>query len=388
MKKIIIVNDSLRVGGIQSSLVNLINNIDYTKYDVELFLFNETIEYKFNNNIKILVARGPLKYISMSSKECKKKNFFFWGLRKLLAVACSLFGSNSIFKMLFFFEKNLENYDLAISYSNNVSSNSLYFGYNKFVLEKIKAKEKVAWIHVNYKDYNLNNRINNAEYKKFNKVINVSEDMSKIFDSLNIISREKSLVIENLLPIKEIIAKSEEFNIKFDKFTVVTVSRLDKLKQIDKLIKIIFNLKSQGYSMNFYIIGDGPERKSLERLILKYNLNESVFFTGYLSNPYPYIKNSNLYVSASKTESFGLSIAESVILQTPVIAYDCGCFSKIINSKNGILVEKLEYIETYIKLILNEKNLNSLFEFDEYLSTKNRCILKKIEILFEGENDV
>ena len=183
MKNLLIVSDSLRVGGIQRSLENLLNVIDYEKYKVTLYLFNDDKQYrhKVNTNVKVKGSKGLLKIANTTSQEALEKGFFIFIIRKLIAALCVLFGANSIYKFLFLFEKNLENYDVAISFSNNINLKSVYFGVNKFVLEKTKAKKKLAWLHVDYNKMNMDNEINKREYEKFDKVVHVSKAVRDTF---------------------------------------------------------------------------------------------------------------------------------------------------------------------------------------------------------------
>ena len=157
MKKVLIVSDSLRMGGIQSSLKVFIKMLSTKDYDITLFLFNDTDKEFFKaDNIKIISGSKLLKVISYTSAEAKQKGIFTFLIRKGLALLCRIFSANLIYKCIFFFEKRLLGYDVAISYSNNISDRSVYFGYNKFVLEKTDAKLKIGYIHADYGTIHFN----------------------------------------------------------------------------------------------------------------------------------------------------------------------------------------------------------------------------------------
>ena len=97
MRKVLIVSDSTRVGGIQKSLINMLNLIDYKKYSIDLLLFNDNHTESINNNVKILPSNKLLRIIGSTSEELNNANLLDCSLRKILSFLCRVFGSNFIF---------------------------------------------------------------------------------------------------------------------------------------------------------------------------------------------------------------------------------------------------------------------------------------------------
>ena len=169
MKKIIIVSDSLRVGGIQRSLRTFLDNLNYNEYDITLFLFNDRYPEDLPTSIHLLKSNFFLRTISLTLKEAKSENFLVYFVRIFLAFLCKVLGSEFVYSTIFLFTKNIKYYDIALSYSNNGNNRTVYYGYNKFVLNKVKADRKITYLHVDYEIMRLNNKTNRNEYSKFDK---------------------------------------------------------------------------------------------------------------------------------------------------------------------------------------------------------------------------
>lgn len=368
-KRILIVSDSLRIGGIQKSLIHLLNNINHKKYDVSLFLFNDQNTEGINEKVTIIKSNYILRTLALTSKEAKKKSKIQFLIRTLFRILCRIFTSNFIYSILYFFLKNQKNFDIAISYSNNVDNKSLYYGYNKYVLKKVSAKTKISWIHIDYATKNYQSW-ELKEYSKFDKLILVSNSCKNNFDKLYPSLSNKTFVVYNFLSHDSIIEKSEEFSPNFDKnkINIVSIGRIEDNKNFFAQVRIIKNLVIKGINLNLYIIGDGIDKQVLQEKIKEEKLDKNIKLLGNKKNVYPYIKNATFLISTSKSESFGLTIAEALVLKTPVISLNYPALKEIIYNKNGIICnnetdmeEKLYY---YIK---NNKEYYKLKENTKYL---------------------
>lgn len=353
MKKILIVSDSLRIGGIQTSLKNFIKMLSTKGYDITLFLFNDSDrEILDTSNIKIISGNKILRIISYTSSEAKQKGLFTYVLRKILALLCKVFSSNLVYKCIFIFEKKLSGYDIAISYSNNISDRTVYFGYNKFVLEKVKAKFKIGYIHADYNTIHF--KVSDREYQKLNQIWCVSEFVKDSFLRYNKECKDKCKVIYNFID-EEKIGKVE-YN-PFDKniFNIVTVGRLDKNKsQIDS-ISIAKKLKKNGLNFKWYLLGEGPERKNIEEEIKKNCLIDNIVLVGNVDDVSNYVANSDVFVSLSKSESYGLAIAEALYLNVITIVKNMPVAKEIITD-NGLICNDNKEIANEITKLSNDSN--------------------------------
>ena len=172
-----------------------------------------------------------------------------------------------------------------------------------------------------------------------------------------------------------------DFSKKFINF--VTVARLVPQKALDRLIKIHYNLiKNLGHKHNFYIIGDGPEKEKLEKMIKKYNVENSFFLLGKKENPYPYIKNADYFCLLSQFEGYGMVLEEAKILNKPIIITNTAAREAVEEYKNAIILEnETKQIYEGIERII-ERGLKIREEFKEY---DNQKILKQVDKIIGGK---
>ena len=295
MKKIAIFQKELNIGGTETSLINLLNNIDYTKNEVDLYLFeskNELIN-DINKNVKIFfLEKVPSIY--------KNKPFFFFNKYK---------------------GRIKKQYDLAINYTTICKDT---------ILECIKtpAKKRILWIHTDidllmkesHRKRKLIKLLNN-KYSFYDKFVMVSNGIYNSFPKKWLLNKDYA-IIPNILDTKKIDEKLKEpTDINIDKklLNIVCVARLDPVKQIDIIIKYLYELKKVRTDFHFYIIGDGPERKKLEKLTTKYNLNDNISFLGYRKNPYAIMKDMDAFVLPSRYEGQGIVFLEAAYLGLDII---------------------------------------------------------------------
>ena len=391
MKKIIIVSDSLRIGGIQQALKNFLNIIDYDKFQVDLFLFHSDKKEmsKLKSSVNLIKSSRVLEVASSTGEEAKRKGSLYYLLRKIIAMLCHVFGSNTIFNYLFMFDINKKKYDYAISFSNNINNNSVYFGQNKFVLEKINAKKKYTWLHVDYDEMKLNNIVNKKEYDRFDKIICVSEAVKNYFTKNHPEFKDKCRVVYNSIDSDYINKFSNEYSVDFKScFNIVSVGRLDENKSPLSYVNIAKKIRNCKIDFHWWIIGDGPQYRMIKSQLIKHKLDDYVTLLGELSNPYPYVVNADLFVSASLSESFGIAIVESLCLNTPVISrYFPAIEEYLINGHNGIIVygDDIDLANKVIDLIQNKEMYSHIKNNTKYIINKNNIINKFESILEEDQ---
>ena len=120
---------------------------------------------------------------------------------------------------------------------------------------------------------------------------------------LNYDYKNKLVVLRDIVNPVVIRKLSEEFypeEYTTKDYIITTVGRIAEVKGYDLLVKSAKLLKEYNFKFKWYIVGDGPERLVIEEMIKKYNLDNDVILLGNKSNPYPYIKNCNLYVQTSR----------------------------------------------------------------------------------------
>lgn len=364
MKKILMVAQTLGGGGTEVALVELINHLDTKKYEITLLLMDKDIS--FIDRIKRKIKIKYLKFDDMFWHNLVSMNTMVGKAIKKANINSSLKIYDIALKHIYSSVFN-KKYDLAID----------FYGYGSFttaiVADKVNASKKVTWLH----DAKMSWIKNVEEYfDKYNKIFCVSKSVKVSFDKLYPQIDNKSEVFYNLIDKTNIIRKSTEFvphNFKKNKFNIVSVGRLTEQKGFDIALESAKILKNRGLNFQWFVVGEGRDRKKLEKKMRKLNLNNFFFFLGQKANPYPYIKNGNVFVLPSRHEGYGLAVLEARILKKPVIVSNIPVYKEqIINNKNGLISElnaedlsnkimKLYYdsdLQEKIDLYLNEENID------------------------------
>lgn len=326
MKKVLIASFDMGIGGVERSLISMLNNFDYKENQVDLMLYSHTGELinHLPQQVNLLAEVNAYRTFRMSIKQVFKVRQFQIGVARLLAkIQASI--SNSSEKghkqMQYMWKHALpalprmeKTYDIAISY--------LWPHY--FVAEKVKASTKIAWIHTDFSKIDTNINEDVKMWGEFDYIVAVSEDCKHTFINKYPVLEEKVIVIENIKsPDYVRMLAKEKVNHPFiydNRFKVVTVARLSHAKGIDRAVKALYLLKSRGYNnIAWYVVGYGGDEAQVLELIDKYNLKDSFILLGKHTNPYPFMKAADLYVQPSRYEGKAVTVEEAQILGKPVL---------------------------------------------------------------------
>ena len=293
-KKLLFTAYSLNLGGIETALINLVNRINLDKYKIEILL--ERKEGIFLDKVKKEITVNEFKVYD-------NKNAI---IRKILNLS----------KRLLFIITNYKVYDFSCCYA------TYSFSGNK--LAKIASDNNSIYIHSNYEFlYSTKERFCNffdtRGIKKYKHIIFVSNEAKEVFFKYYPELKEKCLVFNNFINVQEIKAKSKEKVIE-DKNTkkklFVFIGRLDdSSKKLTRAINVIKNLKN----VEFWIIGDGPDKKMYEKEVAKEKLEKRIKFLGAKKNPYPYIQKADYIILTSDYEGFPVTYLEAITLNKPII---------------------------------------------------------------------
>lgn len=367
-KKILFVIDSLNCGGAEKSLISLLSLLDYSKYEVDLQL--SKIEGMFlellPKEVNILPELDFYKFCELSILSQIKTFNYNYMASKIKLFIMSRLNKNKLHGAQIFW-KNCKNsfevldytYDIAIAYNQGFPT--------YFVTDKVKATKKFAWVNTDYVKAGYKANIDEKYYDKFDNIVAVSEEAKIILENEFPKFKDKLLVIKdinNAELIKKMAEEKEVFKNVDDGITkIVTVGRLVALKGYDLAIDVARLLDKKGIQFKWYVIGEGPERGNIEELIEKKGLKDKFILLGEKANPYPYMKNCDIYVQTSRFEGFGLAIAEAKILNKVIITTDFDtAYNQIKNGENGIIVKKdSQYILDNIIKIISNKDLQIKF---------------------------
>lgn len=321
MKKIIIVNNNMKVGGVQKSLYNLLWEID-GKYDVTLCLFRKRGVYidLLPPSVKIVEVCGPFRYLGMSQGECRGEDFW---KRGMLAAFSRVFGRAKVLARMTCLQPELEEtYDCAISYLHNGRAKSFYGGVQDFVLRCVKAKKKIAFVHGDYRNCGADNPENNRQIEQFDRIVACSDGCRNALLSVLPQLEGKCVTVRNFHKFDEIYAMADEDTVIYNNVEFVhllMVSRLSGEKGIDRAIRAVAHVNAQGVRACLHLVGEGGEHERLRLLAEELGISDWVIFHGEQSNPYRYMKNADLLLMTSYHEAAPMVIDEAYALGLPVL---------------------------------------------------------------------
>lgn len=320
MKKILFIYGPLGGGGAERVLVDLLSNLDYSRYHVDLCLM-------VNGGILLPEIPQQVNIIPL----WESYNLYY----KIAYRASVWLGNHFLFKRILK-KKLMKKYDAEISFLEGMPL-------KLHAMMDTNAK-KITWVHCDlynfhYTDHQFSKNEEQNAYNIMDTIVCVSDDTLRAFEKRFPDCTTVRKVIYNPIDTKRILQLADENYIaKNEKFTVVTVGRLTIQKRIDRVIRLASRFKEEGIDIHFQIIGDGELKNELFALRDKYGVEETVEFTGFLKNPFPYIKSADIMLLSSGSEGFGLVVCEAMCLGTPVISTKTAGPSEIIDeNKYGLL---------------------------------------------------
>lgn len=318
-KKVLFLLEAFDKGGIEKVTLDIVNHLDPEKYDitVQTFWFGGYCQSQVNDNVKIIpfffrrYVRGIIRLIEYLPPKLLYRIFVHG------------------------------DYDVEIAASDGGAAKVISGSNNK------KAR-KICWVHMDVmkrgsglKEF-TNRKSAKRIYDKFDVIVPVSEACAESF-------REKFgadypiSIKRNPIPVDDILTKAdgECCFVASHGLKIVCIGRLVEQKGFDRLITACRRLIDSGLTdFSVHIAGDGIKRAELEDQIEKLELRDKVFLYGYCDNPYPMLKNADVFLLSSRDEAFSLVIGESLIVGTPVVATDCcGIGEWLDGGKYGMIVE-------------------------------------------------
>lgn len=371
-KKILFMVSSMNIGGVEKSLLSLLSVMPKDKYDITVLTLEKkggfldyipsyiTVEETaWFKEIKPIIMESPQRTIKKYLKENKvfKIPTFIYSYYKSKNTDNRYIYYKNILKSI---PENEGEYDVAIAYAGPTEIIDAY------ITHKVKAKKKIGWVHFDISKHKINEKLYENLYEKFDKIFTVSNEANKKLNEIIPSTVNKSEVLLNIIS-KELINEMAKEDINFDNefngIKIVTVGRLSKEKGQDLAIKALANLKKGGYKVRWYCVGEGNSREEYESLIKDNKLEEDFILLGATPNPYPYIKNSDIYVQTSRHEGYCLTLAEAKCLCKPIVTTNfTGAYEQIEHGINGLIVPLNEdYIYKNVKYIMDNKSVSYNF---------------------------
>lgn len=351
MKQILISSFDMSVGGVERSLINLLEVFNYDRYGLDLMLYRHQGEFMqmISERANLLNEMPEYATFRKSILEITKEGMYEIALSRLISRYAGMF----ISKIKGHKERGLvpmqlgwklavptlpsidKVYDVAISY--------LWPHY--FVGEKVNAKKKIAWIHTDYSFLEIDNNVDSKMWDKFDRIVAVSDSCRESFLKKYPHFEKRTIVIENIASdgfIKKMALEDNAYEIVNDKeiIKIITVARIAYAKGIDNAVRACKTLLDRGYNIKWYVVGYGNEECKIKELIKDIKIENIFILLGKKINPYPYVKACDIYVQPSRYEGKAVTVTEAQILGKPVLLTNYSTAkSQVIDGFDGIITD-------------------------------------------------
>ena len=323
MTKVLFLIPNHAHGGAEKVLVNLVNNMDKTKFDV-------TVQTLFDVGVNRQYLNSDVKYIG-GFKRMPRGNTY----------VMKLFSPEKLYKHFI-----RDNYDIIVSYLEGPTA--------RIVSGCTNPNTKlVSWIHIEQHTKELASKSFRSYkealdcYSKFDRTVCVSDTVKNDFESI-FDTKKPVEVLYNTNESEKIKKLSDEkvddVNFSKDIINIISVAKIVPSKGYDRLMKIHKKLIGKNIKNHIYILGIGEEKEKYEKYLTENNLTDTFTFLGYRDNPYKYVKKADLYVCSSRREGFSTAVTEALIVGTPVVSTNCSGAYELLGENNeyGIVTENDE----------------------------------------------
>jgi len=351
MKHILIFSHALELGGAERSLIGLLHSLDYSKVCVDLFLMRHAGELiaHIPQEVNLLPEIPQYAALAIPIKSAIRKGQIGVALGRTFGKFAAKrynkshkitsdsgvaleYSHKYTYSLMPAIQKE-KNYDLAISFLTP----------HYIVANKVQAKKKLAWIHTDYRQIQVNVESEEKMWAAYDHIVSISEAVTQGFVKVFPTLKNKIVLIENILPERLIRCEAEEVIRDMprvsDEKILLSVGRFCRAKNFDNIPQICANLLRLGMNVKWYLIGFGADEALIRQRISEAGMQEHVIVLGKKSNPYPYIKACDLYVQPSRYEGKCVTVREAQLLGKPVIITDYATSSsQLENGEDGLIV--------------------------------------------------
>lgn len=392
-KNLLFVMPSLSAGGGERSLVNLLSQMNYDEYNVDLFLLSHEGIFMglLPKEVNVLPLTDtysrftrPLlssvgQFISSGSAAMAYSRMMF-SLTNRMPKEVGIREQESWKYLANSLSRLNKKYDAAIGF---LEKTSIYF-----CVEKVDAVKKIGWVHNDYDKLGLNPEFDTGFFEKLDHIVTVSDECANVLKRRFPKQNDKVNVIHNIVSPKVInqLANKEEvdvYNRKQGEIVILSIGRLHAQKGFELAIKTGRKLVDNGWSFQWNIIGEGDERGKLSELIAANGLNNHFKLLGLKTNPYPYIKQADIYAQTSKFEGKAIAIDEAKILNKPILVTNFSTAKdQIKDGVEGIIVEmNTEAVAAGIGRLMHEQGIRN--RLSEHLSRLQLGTEEEIKKLYK-----
>ncbi|MBR5220212.1 MAG: glycosyltransferase [Clostridia bacterium] len=376
-KKVLFVINTLGRAGAETAMLELLRRMNSDEYQISLYvLMNQgelvhdipnhvTLLNSNFNDRPVLTSQGRKELLRFSLSRSLKHHSLIKNTGYILINLFRMIQQGQIHKDKLIWkiisdgsDYFSEEFDIAIAY--------LEGGATYYVANHVKAKTKIAFVHVDYHLAGYDRFLDQNCYREIDHIFTVSDEVKSSFLNVYPECENRLSVFHNLLNKDRILDKSlqnEGFSDDYSGFRILTVGRLTIQKAFDVSIHAMKLLKEHGANVRWYVLGEGDQREFLEKLISELKLEKDFLLLGNQPNPYPYYKQTDLYVHASRFEGKSIAIQEAQILGCPILVSDCnGNREQVIDGVDGAVCElNAQSICKHILELINSPDLRTKY---------------------------
>lgn len=390
MKKIFIYAYNLELGGVERSLIGLLEAIDPKEYQVDLFLAKQEGELLRDvpGYVNLIPVDKRYQAFGIPITDAIKEGYFFEAYQRMkaklqnrllqkmrrdksIAIESFLYHKEIIAKM----KPQSEHYDLAISFAMP------YF----YVLEKVDAKTKIGFVHTDYSKINIDFPFLRDMFQRIDYICPVSEAVGECLRKRIPVDQGKIKVIENILPVESVKRLSLEPQneiVEDGAVHLLSIGRFGEAKNFDSIPEICSLVKENGQNIKWFLIGFGSAEHLIRDRIKEYEVENNVIILGKKSNPYPYIRACDIYIQPSRYEGKAVTVREAQMLGKPVVIT---CFptarSQVKDGIDGMIVpiENKKCAKGISETIMNKALQTAL---SDYCNAHDYSNMNSIEVLY------
>ena len=367
MKKLLFLIHTLGGGGAEKALVNLVNNLDASKYDI-------TVQTMFGDGVNVKNLKTHIHYVSKNAP-CPK------GISIILKFIPS--------KILYKYFVGSRQYDVLIAYMHGAPVK---------VITGNKKARKIAWLHNGNPETStmfaswLSLKKAIEAYDSCDSIIGVCKSVSDAFSQYTKIT-DKVKVVYNTLDTDCILEQAKHsvpISIDEKSINMVSIGRLSKEKGYLRLIDVCKKLKENNYQFRLFIIGEGSEEAVLRNQIKELSLENEVKLLGYFENPYNFVDKCNIFICSSYTEGLSTATIEALILGKAIVSTNVsGAFEILGNNEYGLVVENsIEGIYDGLKKYLDNSDFMNKYGLKAKQRGKFFSISNTVNLAEEVIDDV
>ena len=367
-KKMLFVCYGLGIGGIETCLVNLLNALPESRFQIDVLLMNPEYESKerIRTSVRYLDAFRYVMNTTDTMKQIKEHGGILKCPGKFLSYCCFRMAVKLQLNAWKTFKKLPDHYDIAVAYSQND-----YSPY--YVIDKVEAERKVMWYHNGaYEKTGKKYERDKQYYEKFDFIVAVSSDCKRVLQTKFEFPEGKLVVLRNICDVSAVREKADMFipeSFDDNNLHLVTVGRMTKEKGPDIAVEVCKKLCDRGMPVKWHWVGDGNQREAIEQKVQEYGLQKRFIFEGNQVNPYPYIKSADVYVQPSYYEAYSTTVTEAKVLRKLIVVTDVGGMrDQLIDGKIAKIVPVSgEQIENAILFLLKEAKMHNGLQNEPYM---------------------